>query len=404
MKNKKLYLVVYVLLLIVYTKFFEFKPVSAFFNKLVIVVFFILLAFTFRRLSYKKGLFIVSIKSIIFSLFIAVIPSVLFWNQGLLQSFVAIAPYSYFLLFLFLIDAKVNRNLIIKTILVFAYIGLILYFYQFFFTKIVLFGGKEEITEDRGLLRILFPGEGFMFFALFYYLNKLGQKFKIKYLLALIPFLLMMLMQVTRIYILAFGLIAIYHFMIKSKTVFRISVIIGFMVCYSFFYNSENKVVKGIRDATENDVEKKDDYIRLLAADYYLFEFSNHTATYFLGNGAYNFNSSYGKKILSLNENEYFYLEDLGLFKGYFLFGILFVIGYILIFIKSFVIKLPHNQLYLKYYIWMILILSFTTRANTNAGFGVVLVSVLYLFEFAYLEQNNLIKTKSSVGLKEILT
>lgn len=404
MISKKLYLVVYVLLLIVYTRFFEFKPAEIFFIRSTILVFFVLLVFTIRRLSYEKGHFIKPIKYIIFSFFIAIIPSALFWSQDIFQSLVAIAPYSYFLLFLFLIEAKIDRVVIIKTLLVFAYISLILYFYQFFFTKTVLFGGKEEFLEDRGVIRILFPGEGFMFFALFYYLNKLGKKFELYYLLLLLSFLAMMLMQVTRMYILAFGLIAIYHFMIKSKTVFRISILVGFIISYSFFYNSDNKVIKGIREVTENDVGKKEDYIRLLSADYFMFEFSNHEATYFLGNGAYNFNSSYGKKIVNLNENQYFYLEDLGILKGYFLFGILFFIGYVFIFIKSFVVKIPHNQLYLKYFIWMILILSFTTRANTDAGFGVVFVSVLYLFEFAFLEQKKIINTKGKIGLNRGIT
>ncbi|TRX20576.1 hypothetical protein FNW25_02710 [Flavobacterium franklandianum] len=400
MINKKFYLVVYVFLLIVYTRFFEFRPAETLFIRSTVLVFFVLLAFTIRRLTYEKGHFIKPIKLIIFSFFLAIIPSALFWSQDIFQSLVAIAPYSYFLLFLFLIEARINKDVIIKTLLVLAYVGLILFLYQFFFTTTVLFGGKEEFLEDRGVIRILFPGEGFTFFALFYYLNKLSKKFKLKHLLLLLPFLVMMLMQVTRIYILAFGLIAIYHFMIKSKVKYRIGGIIIFLVCYLYYNNTENAIVKGIRDATENDVEQKEDYIRLIEAEYFLYEFSNHTTTYLLGNGAYNYNSSYGKKILSLNENEHFFLEDIGIVKGYILFGILFVFGYILIFIKSFTIKIPHNQLYLKYYIWMILILSFTTRANTSAGFGVVLVSVLYLFELAYLEQNNLIETKSTGMLK----
>lgn len=400
MKNSKLYLFVFFALLIVYNKFFEFKPFQEFSNKLLFVVFIVLLVFTFRRLSFKKGLFIGPIKYIIISLFVAIIPSVLFWNQDLFQGFVAIAPFSYFLLFLFLIEANINRDLIIKILLAFAYIGLVLFCYQFLFTKTVFFGANEELVEDRGVLRIVFPGEGFMFFALFYYLNKLGKKFKWKYLIALIPFLLMMLIQVTRIYILAFGVIAIYHFMIKSKFQYRVFGMIFFLGCYLFYYNTDNKIVKGIRDATEQVAEKKEDYIRLISADYFLFEFSKNNTTYFLGNGAYNYSSSYGKKVLSLNENEHYYMEDLGLLKGYVLFGVLFVFGYVLIFIKSFTIKIPDNKLYLKYYIWMILILSLTTRANTNAGFGAVMVTVLYLYEFANMEQKNLLKTKKSISLK----
>lgn len=400
MKKNKFYAVVFSLLLISYNSFFDFKPLLEFSSQLITVIFFTLLVFTIGNFSYKKGFFIGPIKCVIFSLFIAIIPAVLFSDQNLTQSFIAIAPYSYFLLFLFLIDAKINRNTITKIILGFAYIGLILFFFQFLFVETVFFGGKDEFLEDRGVIRILFPGEGFMFFALFYYLNKLGANFKIKYLIALIPFVLMMVMQVTRIYILAFGLIAIYHFMIKSQMKFRIATIIGFMICYSYFYNSENTIVKGIRNATENDVEQKEDNIRLLEAQYFLFNFSNNDITYVLGNGAYYYKSSYGKQISYLSTNQSFYLEDLGILKGYFLFGILFVIGYILIFIKSFTVKIPYDLLYLKYYIWMILILSFTTRANTNAGFGAVMVTVLYLFEFAYLEQNNLIKEKSKVQIK----
>lgn len=394
MKKEKLFLVIFFILLIVYNKFFEFRPWEDFSNKLVYLGFIVLLVFTLRRLSFKKGLFIRPVKFIIFSLFIAVISSVLIWDQKLIYGIVAIAPFSYFFLFFFLVEANIKKDLIIKGILTFSYIGLALFCFQFFFTKTVYFGGWSEFNEERGTFRILFPGEGFMFFGLFYYLNKLGKKFKLKYLIALIPFLLMMLMQVTRIYILAFGLIAIYHFMIKSKVQYRIYGLIVFSTCYLFYYNSDNSMVKGIRDATQNDVEKKEDNIRLLAADYYLFNFPKNNIAYFVGNGAYHYSSSYGKKILSLNENEHYYLEDLGLLKGYFLFGVLFVLGYVLIFIKSFTVKIPDNQLYLKYYIWMILILSLTTRANTNASFGAVLVAVLYLFEFAYLEQNNLLRTK----------
>jgi len=400
MNNKKWYLIAFVFLLITYTKLFEFRPAAEFFNKLLFVVFFILLVFTLGNFSYKKGIFIKPIKYIIYSLFLAIIPCVMFWDQSLVQSFIAVAPFSYFLLFLFLIKARINRELIVKTILVCAYISLIAFTYQFVFPETVLFGLKEEIIEDRGISRIVFPAEGFMFFALFYYLNKLGRNFKLKYLLLFLPFFLMMLVQVTRMYYLAFGLIAIYHFMIKSKLLFRIVIISIFIFCYSFFYNSGNKTIEGIRNANDVDVERKEDNIRLISATYFLFEFPKDPINYFLGSGAYNYNSSYGKKILNLNENEFFYLEDIGILKGYVLFGVLFVLGYVLIFIKSFTMKIPHNQLYLQYFIWMILILSFTTRANTNAGFGVVLVSVLYLFELAYLEQNNLIAAKSPGMLK----
>ena len=332
-------------------------------------------------------------------MFVGIIPSVLFWNQDLTQAFIAIAPYSYFFLFLFLMQANIKRDLILKMLLVFGYIGLVLFSYQLLFPKIVLFGASEELKEDRGVLRILFPGEGFMFFALVYYLNKLGKKFNWKYLIALLPFFLMMILQVTRMYILAFGVIAIYHFMIKSKLQYRVFAMIFFLAGFYYFYNSNNTIVKGMSEASENDFKQKEDYIRLQAAYYYLFDFPKNNSAYLIGNGAYHFSSPYGKKILSLNENDQYYLEDLGLVKGYVLFGFLFVFGYSWIFIKSFAIKIPDNKLYLKYYIWMILILSATTRANANAGFGSVMVTVLYLFEFANIEQKKL-KNENAISLK----
>jgi hypothetical protein len=404
MKKKKLYLVAYVLLLIVYTKFFEFRPIAFFLDKLLVLVFFVLLAFTLHKLSYKNGIFIKPIKYIIYSIFLGIIPSLMFWNQSLVESFKGISQFSYFLLFLFLIKARISPNLIVKTILVFSYCGLILYAIQFFLSGTVLFGAKEEFFEDRGIIRIVFPGEGFMFFALFYYLNKFGRNFTIKYFLLILPFVVMMLLQVTRVYILAFGLIATYHFMIKSKSKYRIAAIVGFLFCYSFYYNSDNSIVKGIKDATESDVDQKEDNIRLLEANYFLFDLSNNDISYLIGNGAYYNSSSFGKKLLSLSKDYNFYLDDLGLLKGYILFGILFVLGYVLIFIKSFTFKIPYDLLYLKYNIWLVLFFSFTTRASTNAGFGVVFVSVLYLYELAYLEQRNLIATKSTVVQKKLST
>lgn len=376
-------------MIIAYNSFFDFQLLLAFSSKLITLIFFAFFIFIYK-LPFYKGIFVQSIKLILLSFFLSIIPCLFLTDQSLLESLIAISEYSYFLIYFFLLDTKLNKEIIVKTILAFAYIGMVLFCFQFLNPETVYFGGGENFIEQRGLIRILFPGEGFMFFALFYYLNKIGKEMKIFHMIALILFIIMMSLQVTRIYFVSFGLIAIYHLMFRTKRILKVFTLFFFLLFYFIINNSENKVVNELLVSSKEDVAN-DDYIRFIELDYYFFHFTNEKITYLLGNGADYYKSKYGQKISGLRVNQNYYLEDLGIYKGYFLFGIFFVIGYFIIFFKSFEIKTPLEMSYIKYYIWMILILSFTTRANTNAAYGTVLAVVLYLYEDIGIKKSRLL-------------
>lgn len=383
--------VLFFLLCIIYTRFFQFKSTILFFDLILKLIFPFLVFYSFGHKRKNNGYFKRPILYIILSILFASVVNYFTWQQSIFEIIKGLSTISFFLLYFIMHRSKISTGQLHKILLSISYLVLILYTFQVFFTTEILFGFQEEFKETRGTLRIVFPGEGFLFYGLLYYLGKLGKsKFRIKYLLLLLPFLWMLFSQVTRIYILAFFLILVYHFMLKSKVIYRIILILFVISVYSYVLNTDNAKVVGLREKIESDTKQGDKYIRFLAVNHFFNEFSPYTINQYLGNGPIYFGSRYGEKITFLREKRLYFLEDLGLLKGYVLYGILFVYGYLIIFKKSFTIRVPYTMNYLKYYIWFILAMSLTTRANTAADFGLVLLAVLYMLEKNMLNSKNI--------------
>ena len=88
------------------------------------------------------------------------------------------------------------------------------------------------------------------------------------------------------------------------------------------------------------------------------------------------------------------------------MFGVLAILAYFLIFIKSFVIPLPEQFQYLKYYLWFMLLTSLTWYTTYHYHYLIITVYVLYMYQAVYLEQeeNNLQLQESEKELdREIL-
>jgi len=382
MKRKYISVIIVFLICILYTSFFQFKPTQSAFEFILKLLFPVLIFYSLGKYNIGLGYFKKSIYYIIFSLLLSSLVNYVTWHQSISEIIKGLAPISYFFFYFVLHRMKMDTKDLHKVLLVLSYMVLVLYIFQVFFLNELLFGYQEDFKETRGTLRIVFPGEGFLFYAILYYLNKIGrERFQLKYYILILPFVWMMFSQVTRIYILAFSLILIYHFMIKSKLIYKVILIILFTSLYSYVLNTNNAKVVGLREKIDADSKEGDKYIRFLAINHFLNEFSPHTINQFMGNGPIYFGSSYGERITYLREKRLYFLEDLGLLKGYVLYGIFFVYGYLIIFKKSFTLDLPYEMNYLKYYIWFILAMSLTTRANTAADFGLVLIAAIYMLE-----------------------
>ncbi|MFZ4456096.1 MAG: hypothetical protein ACOYOT_07745 [Bacteroidales bacterium] len=383
-RNRKItyYTAGLIFLMVTYTSFFEYVPTILMFQRLQIALTPVLLFFVLNNLRKKGNNFIFPIKIILISFLLSLVSSYYFWGQSILDNIKAVAPSLSFLIFFYLIKSKLRPSLVESILLLFGFLYVLLFLVQTFVGgSVALFGYWNELTEVRGVIRIVFPGEGFLFFALFYFLNKTGNVFKLKDIIILGIFVATMIMQATRIYIFAFILIALFHLLKKSKLIYRIIAIASCIGLYYMYSYSTNPIIVGIRESNQEDSKLKDDYIRVQAADYFLFHLQPNPIASLLGNGAPFATSEYGKKIESLKDNEMYFIDDLGIIGGYTLFGILFVVGYIYLFYLSIKIPLPYEKMYLKYYIWAMIIMSLTTRALHNGGFVVTTAIVLYLYQ-----------------------
>ena len=152
-----------------------------------------------------------------------------------------------------------------------------------------------------------------------------------------------------------------------------------------YVYQSDTSIVKGLKETQKATIEEGSNYIRLQAATFFLNEYSIYPINRILGNGVPYGNSSYMNLIYQYSYKGY-WLSDVGLIAVYLMFGIFAVVGYVLIWIKSFTLKVPENYYYLKYYLWFLLITCLTSDTIYSKNDLIATVIVVYIFNCVYIK------------------
>lgn len=341
----------------------------------------------------KSRGFIFPVQLILISFLISIVMAYQYWDQSFKDSLIATAPYFIFMFFFFLLRVRFSVELLEKSIICCGMLYVFLNAFQFMNSPTVLFGHSlwgDEFTQDRGVTRIIFPGGSILVLSAFIAVNKLTSQKKHLWFWGLMTFLGLSLpiLQVTRQFIVGILLIYMFHL---TRTLSATKKIVLFssavLVLFSLFF-IEHPIIEGLIASTENDLASGGDYIRVLAGEYFLFDFSPSTAAYIFGNGVpYTGVSNYGLYTDSLNLNHDFFLSDVGIIAVYAMFGIPAIIAYILIWVKSFTIPLPKEYQYLKYYLWFILLTSFTWYSTYHYHYLIVTVIVLYMYQSLYDSQ-----------------
>ena len=248
----------------------------------------------------------------------------------------------------------------------------------------------DEFTESRGITRIIFPGGGVFVLTSFIAINKLTSKNKLKWLWLILAVcgIIIPILQVTRQFIAGIILLYLYH-ALRTLNITKKLLIFGSLIGVFFYLSTiDNPIVTGLMESTKSDASLGSDYIRVLAGDYFLFDFSPNLITSIFGNGVpYTGTSNYGLYLDMLNVNQYFFLSDVGVIAVYVMFGIPAIIGFIIIWIKSFTIPLPKEYQYLKYYLWFLLLTSLTWYTTYHYHYLIITLFVLYMYQSVYQKQ-----------------
>ena len=331
--------------------------------------------------------FVFPVQLLLFSFLISVLMAYIYWNQEIKDGLIATAPYFMFIFFFYLLRVNFPIKVLEKIIVIYGVLYVLLYLFQFANAPTVLFGKSlwgDEFTENRGVIRIIFPGGGIFILSSFLAINKLTSQEKKKWFWGLMTFfgILIPIMQVTRQFIAGILLIYLFHFIRNLTLTKKIVIFTSLVVIMISIQYLSLPIIEGLIDATENDAGKGGDYIRVLAGQYFLTDFSPNTMTAIFGNGVpYTGVSNYGLFLDMLNATQAFFLSDVGIIAVYAMFGIPAVLGYVFIWIKSFTYALPKEYYYLKYYLWFLLLTSLTWYTTYHYHYLATTIIVIYMYQ-----------------------
>jgi len=393
MSAKQIRLLFIILLLPISISFFEarFLPKSLvnYSNFLFCgIAFVVSLPFMFIR---KRG-FVFPIQLIVLAMVISLFMAQISWGQSISNSIKSTVPVSLWIFFFFLLKYKVEVKKLEWIIVGYGLIYIFLYYYQYRHSPNVIFGGEEEYTDqDRGILRILFPGGGIFILMAFMALNKFTSGFRPKWLwLGLaISGLVITVLQVTRQAIFAVFILYLFH-LLRDLNIFKKAIVlIAFAAAVWIIKDSRNPIIQGIMEAqTRDNQEGRKNNIRYVAATYFLNDFAPNKGSQWLGNGVpYALSSGYAILLERLADMYGFYLADVGLVGFYVMFGVLAVLAYVLIWVKSVIIPLPKDYYYVRYYLWYLLITSLTSNTVFHPNFLLTTVFALYIYQTVAIEE-----------------
>ncbi len=392
-KNPQIYFI-YFLVLIAFSffdaQFLTGRMILYFRLSVILFVFSISVPHFFQ----KPSGFIFPVQLILISILVSVLMAVFTWEQSIKNTLLATIPFLLFSFFFYLNTIKVQVQDIEKIILVYGIIYLILYSFQLAAGDKLIFGSKFQYSAY--IIRLIFPGGGIFYLTVFMALSKIDTLKHKRTLWVIFIFLgvLVPFLQATRQFIAGVCILFLYHF-IKDVSIFKKVIIMGLFLGFLYFVaTSDLPVIKEIAYSHETTMAQGTEYIRIVAGTYFIKEFSPKTINKILGNGVPlsgtdSSTSAFGRYTQNLAQIYGYYLADVGLIAIYVMFGIFGVLGYILIWINSFVLPVPKEYLYVKYYLWFLLITSLTSDTIYSKFYLLPTVFAIYIFQSVSPKLNN---------------
>jgi len=327
-----------------YYNYIDLDPtISGRINKIIILLVIILILINrnyFLSNSFKRNA--ISRKYVLwFGIFplISSIPCFFLRGQSFTDSFNVV--YVYLIIFLYFVLHKydVNTGFLIKLFLALAIIRVLIMLIQQFTYPFYIFGGVKEgddslygveyaVQVRSGMYRFWLNSSFLQVIAGLYSINKFLRSNKIIYLFIFLLCCVGLYMDQSRSQLIYFALSVLYLlFITKYKNKLLIFFLIGiFIVLISINYNS---LFGDLSKLTVSNVNEKENYIRILAYKFYLFDYWKGPLTWFLGNGVPNATSAYGHEIIKIQTQHILFTYDIGIIGSLNVYGLIFILVFI---------------------------------------------------------------------------
>jgi len=387
--KKQFEIIAVIIVTLCYIRFFEPAFVS---NRLLnygqFISVFIALILGVPHIFKNPTRFRLPVILLLISIVVSIFMAMFYWDQSLQHTLLGTYEHLIIVFFFFIAGSKITAKDFEKIIIGLGLVYLFFFLIQYVSLPNILFGkshwGSDEFVERRGTIRFVFPAAGVFFLMSFMAFVKLTQKAKPLWFYASLTFLgiLLPIVQVTRQFIAAAVLLFSFNFIKNISWTTRIVLVFLLIFTIPFILNSDIEWVNILLEQSESDFSEGTDYIRLQAADFFLFEFSPNWVTAIFGNGVPLWNQSdYGIYIAMLQYQHGFFLEDVGIIGYYAQIGLFGVLAFILIWVYSFSFSLPKQYYYLKYYLWFLLITGLTWYSIYHYHYLLITTLVLGMYQ-----------------------
>jgi len=315
-------------------------------------------------------------------------------DQGFAETLYAQRAIYYYLLYFLLHQLKIKPEDLERIFIAFGLLNVFLYFVQFFLFPRVIF--DVFMLSDRGTIRIYMNGMDYLAISYFMSIQAFLRTNKIRYLLFTLLFFSIFILlggrQTMAIMALTLVLFIIFSKKVKSR------LFIGFLLAVCVFLVL--LMFQGIFDAlikqSARDRSLGSEYIRFISARHFLTDFFRTPFAYITGNGMFSNSSNYGREIKRLMTQGYF-LGDIGIIGNYAIYGAFFVIGVIGICIKSLIIRIENNHIYIRYMFIAITLSLITGGGFVNSDFICATMCLLYLIDISHFTINKKSETATII-------
>jgi hypothetical protein len=347
-----------------------------------------IMGFGFLKMMKKDGL---NFRNAIIVYFIGLIINIfacyINHGQSMLDSFLLFGSF-YFILFYFsLHEMQISRKYLEDVIIIFAILYSVFYLLQVSAYPRAIF--NSDMIRDRGTIRLRIEGNGFLVLAFFLLLNRylVYQKLKNLFLLGFFFIILMKggfrSLTFATMFLTAIMVIRLIPY--SKKNYFTVILL---AVCFAglMYSRGTSAVIKNMIFTTQKQNNEGDNYIRARCLNYYFTIYPENKSYYIFGGGISEGNSLESRKHQYIEEKFGFYWVDLGLIGFYIVIGAVACLGLLWYTIKAILSKVPADMLYVNFYFFYLLIVSFTTMEIYRSGVFAVEAIVLYLIDINRLE------------------
>jgi hypothetical protein len=342
----------------------------------------------FILLFYKyseKNSFAIPILLLLLAAIISGFMSYYYWDQNLFDSFKAISPFLFYILFFLLTIFRLKIVEVEEIFIVISVLYILVFTIVFLTFPTQIFGDVQGYGDERGFQRISLIGDGFLYLLSYYLLGRYLKNHQVRFLILFLISSVFIFLLLTRTTIVAS--ILIFSLFVLRKTSRMKKILAFFAICIILFAISQMNFIKILVDTTQDQVNNINDNIRIKSAFYYINNFPPNTLTKIFGNGQAYYGNSYAEYLNMIETDLGLYQSDIGYIGLYSKYGLLAILAYLIIIYRTFTISIPDEYLYCKYFLYFVFLTSIIISSPFDAGFIPAIVLAIYILHSSDISQ-----------------